>query len=128
MDSLAGILNILVDIVFVYLVVFGMNLWLVPQRPNQINKQLDQTLKELELGQLIALTVEVDQNQYLCYNALTKDFVCQGHNLTEIIERFKQRYPDKTAAIYNGDETAVQTLKQQWKDLNENSNSVRSSS
>jgi len=128
MDSLTDILNILVDIVFVCIVVYGMNLWLVSQRLKQVDKQLDQTLKELELGRLITLTVEIDQNQYLCYNAFTKAFVCQGHNLTEIIERFKQRYPDKNAAIYDGDETAVQTLKQQWKDLNENSNSVRSSS
>jgi hypothetical protein len=44
--------------------------------------------------------------------------------LKEIVERFKQRYPEKSAAIYNGDETAVRTLKSQLKELDENRSSV----
>jgi hypothetical protein len=81
----------------------------------------------LDEERLIALTVEVDQDQYFCYNSITKDFVCQGSDLKEIRERFRARYPDKDAAIYNGDQTAVATLKLQLKDLkkqNENSISI----
>jgi hypothetical protein len=81
----------------------------------------------LDEERLIALTVEVDQNQYFCYNSITKDFVCQGSDLKEIRERFRARYPDKDAAIYDGDESAVATLKSQLKDLkkqNENSISI----
>jgi len=81
----------------------------------------------LDEERLIALTVEVDHNQYFCYNSITKDFVCQGSDLTEIRERFRARYPDKDAAIYDGDATAVAALKSQLKDLkkqNENSISI----
>jgi hypothetical protein len=81
----------------------------------------------LDEERLIALTVEVDHNQYFCYNSITKDFVCQGSDLKEICERFRARYPDKDAAIYDGDQTAVATLKLQLKDLkkqNENSISI----
>jgi hypothetical protein len=79
----------------------------------------------LDEERLIALTVEVDQNQYFCYNSITKDFVCQGSDLTEIRERFRERYPDKDAAIYDGDQTAVATLKSQLKDLKkQNENSI----
>ena len=79
----------------------------------------------LDEERLIALTVEVDQNQYFCYNSITKDFVCQGSDLKEIRERFRARYPDKDAAIYDGDETAVATLKSQLKDLKkQNENSI----
>lgn len=79
----------------------------------------------LDEERLIALTVEVDQNQYFCYNSITKDFVCQGSDLTEIRERFRARYPDKDAAIYDGDQTAVATLKSQLKDLKkQNENSI----
>jgi hypothetical protein len=79
----------------------------------------------LDEERLIALTVEVDQNQYFCYNSITKDFVCQGSDLKEIRERFRARYPDKDAAIYDGDETAVATLKLQLKDLKkQNENSI----
>jgi hypothetical protein len=74
-------------------------------------------IEKLAQDQLIALTVEIDNNQYFCYNALTKDFVCQGYSLKEIIERFRLRYPDKAAAIYDGDETAVKTLKSQMDQL-----------
>ena len=79
----------------------------------------------LDEEKLIALTVEVDQDQYFCYNSITKDFVCQGRDLKEIRERFRARYPDKDAAIYDGDETAVATLKSQLKELKkQNENSI----
>ncbi len=79
----------------------------------------------LDEERLIALTVEVDQNQYFCYNSITKDFVCQGSDLKEIRERFRARYPDKDAAIYDGDESAVATLKSQLKELKkQNENSI----
>jgi hypothetical protein len=71
----------------------------------------------LDEERLIALTVEQDNDQYFCYNSITKDFVCQGSDLKEIRERFRARYPDKDAAIYDGDTTAVATLKSQLKDL-----------
>ena len=79
----------------------------------------------LDEERLIALTVEVDQDQYFCYNSVTKDFVCQGSDLKEIRERFRARYPDKDAAIYDGDESAVATLKSQLKELKkQNENSI----
>ena len=73
-------------------------------------------------GNLVLLTVEVDHNQYLCYNAVTQEFVCQGADLTEIAHRFRARFPDKTVAIFNGDTEAVSALHLQFKTKNENLN------
>jgi hypothetical protein len=89
-----------------------------------LENQLGAVVRDLDQEQLIPLTVEVDSDQYFCYNSITKAFVCQGHSLKEIVERFKQRYPEKSAAIYNGDETAVRTLKSQLKELDENRSSI----
>jgi len=96
-----------------------------------IEKSMEQELagvgQALDQERLITLTVEIDQNQYFCYNSITKDFVCQGSDLTEIRKRFRERYPDKDAAIYDGDRTAVATLKSQLQELkkqNENSISI----
>jgi hypothetical protein len=94
-----------------------------------IERSMEQELsgvgQALDEERLIALTVEVDQNQYFCYNSITKDFVCQGSDLKEIRERFRARYPDKDAAIYDGDESAVATLKLQLKELKkQNENSI----
>ena len=92
-----------------------------------MEKELSYVGQALDEERLIALTVEVDQDQYFCYNSITKDFVCQGSDLKEIRERFRARYPDKDAAIYDGDQTAVATLKLQLKELkkqNENSISI----
>ena len=96
-----------------------------------IEQSMEQELvgvgQALDEERLIALTVEQDNDQYFCYNSITKDFVCQGLDLTEIRKRFRERYPDKDAAIYDGDATAVATLKSQLKELkkqNENSISI----
>ena len=85
----------------------------------RFESELSTTMKNLAQERLIALTVEIDNNQYFCYNALTKDFVCQGYSLKEIIERFRLRFPNKAAAIYDGDEIAVRTLRNQMEELDE---------
>ena len=101
-------------------IVFLLFVWVVSRRIRiQFESELTTTMKNLAHERLIALTVEIDNNQYFCYNALTKDFVCQGYSLKEIIERFRLRYPNKAAAIYDGDETAVKTLRNQMEELDE---------
>ena len=102
-------------------VLFLLFVWILSRRIQiRFESELSTTMKNLAQERLIALTVEIDNNQYFCYNALTKDFVCQGYSLKEIIERFRLRYPHKAAAIYDGDETAVKTLRSQMKDMDEN--------
>jgi hypothetical protein len=98
--------------------------WLIHRVSQQLGQELDEVGQALDEERLIALTVEQEHDQYLCYNSVTNDFVCQGRDLKEIRERFRERYPNKDAAIYDGDRTAVATLKSQLKDLkakNENS-------
>ena len=111
-------------VVIMILIHVGLNLiaWMVKRR---VDSDLEEVSNDLELERLIPLTVEVVDNQYFCYNSITQDFVCQGVNLVEIVKRFKQRYPEKSAAIYDGDETAVRTLKSQLKELDENSSGIR---
>jgi len=102
-------------------IVFLLFVWILSRRIQiRFESELSTTMKNLAHERLIALTVEIDNNQYFCYNALTKDFVCQGYSLKEIIERFRLRFPDKSAAIYDGDETAVKTLRNQMEELDEN--------
>jgi hypothetical protein len=102
-------------------IVFLLFVWLMSRRlQSAVDSELGATMEQLAQDRLIALTVEIDNNQYFCYNALTKDFVCQGHSLKEIVERFRLRYPNKAAAIYDGDATAVRTLKSQMEHIDEN--------
>ena len=103
-------------------------LWWVRRIEARIVEELGEIAQDLEAEKLIALTVEVDGDQFLCYNAQTMTFVCQGRDLEEIRKRFRERFPSKSAAIYNGDESAVEVLKKQLKELNENSRSVGSAS
>ena len=113
------------------LVILAFNLlvlWIARRIEARIVEELGEIAQDLEAEKLIALTVEVDGDQFLCYNAQSMVFVCQGRDLEEIRERFRQRYPSKSAAIYNGDESAVRVLKKQLKELNENSRSVGSAS
>jgi hypothetical protein len=122
------IIEFIVDSLLIFVTIhIGLTLlgWVLKRR---VESDLNTVSKELELEQLIPLTIEVVDNQYFCYNSMTQDFVCQGSNLRDIVKRFKQRYPDKSAAIYNGDETAVRTLKLQLKELDENSSGIRSTS
>ena len=115
--------DFMIGFALTYLVVtlvFGLlKTWLMYKFEQHISQELTTIGQALDKERLIALTVEVDQDQYFCYNSITKDFVCQGSDLTEIRERFRARYPDKDAAIYDGDESAVAALKSQLTELKE---------
>lgn len=101
--------------------------WLL-NRQRQADTKLEEAIQDLEQQKLIALTIEVDKGMYFCYNSITQDFVCQGRDIQEIVKNFALRYPDKQAAIFDGDESAVVTLKQQMEQVSENSNSIRRTS
>ena len=113
----------------VYLVVnvtFGLlKAWVMYKFEQHISEELTSVGQALDEERLIALTVEHEHDQYFCYNSVTNDFVCQGRDLEEIRERFRERYPNKDAAIYDGDRTAVATLKSQLHELKkQNENSI----
>jgi hypothetical protein len=119
------IIEFLLDSLLIFITIYGiltLVAWVVKRR---VESDLNEVSMDLELERLIPLTIEVVDNQYFCYNSITQDFVCQGTDLVSIVRKFKQRYPDKAAAIFDGDETAVRTLKSQLKELDENSSSVR---
>jgi len=122
----------LIDIVFWFVAAYIsariLTSWLLDRLTREIRAEVEEFADRLDSGKLIPVTVEVDQEQYFCYNAITKDFVCQGYSLKEIAERFSQRFPESKLAIYNGDETAVKVLKEQMEKVYENRSSVGHSS
>lgn len=117
MEFVDFLIQLFVGYVIVNLVFGLLEAWMAYRLNQSIGSQYVAVSRALDEEKLIALTIEVDNNQYLCYNSVTNDFVCQGRDLKEIRERFRERYPDKDAAIYNGDETAVAVLKSQLKEL-----------
>jgi len=122
MNFIIDFISFLLDAMFFGALIWFVFTWAVARHLE--SNQVGTIVRDLDQERLIPLTVEVDQNQYFCYNSITKAFVCQGHSLKEIVDKFKQRYPEKSAAIYDGDETAVRTLKSQLKDLDENRSSI----
>ena len=122
MDLIIDFVNFILNVMFFGALTWFVFTWTVSRYLE--SHQVGSVVRDLDEERLIPLTVEVDLDQYFCYNSITKAFVCQGRNLKEIVERFRQRYPDKAAAIYDGDETAVRTLKSQLKELGENFSSI----
>jgi len=107
------LVDVLFWVVISYVIARVAMAWATDRLTQQLRADIEEFATRLETGKLIPVTVEVDQDQYFCYNALTKDFVCQGYTLKEIAERFMTRFPESKLAIYNGDETAVRVLKEQ---------------
>ena len=116
------LLDILVWCFISYLLARMLTAWLLNYLTRELRKEVDDIVHKLDSGKLIPVTVEVDQNQYFCYNAITNDFVCQGYTLKEIAERFNLRFPESKLAIHNGDEIAVKVLKEQMEKMYEDRN------
>ena len=78
---------------------------------------------------MIGLIVEQEGDVIYAYTEKDRQFVCQGATVTEIRERFKSRYPEKTAYLAGGDEALVERFKTELvklkeKEASENSLSV----
>lgn len=115
-------------VVGVFAMVVAAYWWLALRRASQkIQAELEKGLLQIDQDRLVLLRVEVNNDQFLCYNLQTKDFVCQGSNMGEIRQRFKQRFPHKNAAICDGDETAIRMLNTQIEELYETGTGIRSS-
>ena len=75
---------------------------------DDVLQKIDEFVDKLDNQKLIILDVELVDGQFMCYNILTKEFVCMGRNMTEVAERFQQRYPGKEAGIVKEDPVAQQ--------------------
>jgi len=111
------LIDLVIWFVVSYMLARLLTIWLTNRITSKFRAELAEYAERLDSGKLIPVTVEVEQEQYFCYNAITKDFVCQGYSLEEIADRFLLRFPESKLAIYNGDELAVKVLKQQMEEL-----------
>jgi hypothetical protein len=75
---------------------------------NEPASEVEEFVDKMVKQKLIILDIEAVDGQFMCYNSLTKEFVCMGQNMTEVQERFRQRYPDKEAALIKEDPVAQQ--------------------
>ena len=107
------------------LAVAGYVWWLFKRVERKIQRAVEKISNEIESQKQILLRVELDQDQFLCYNVETDQFVCQGSNVKEIFDRFKQRFPESVAKIIAGDEQAIARLIPQLEEYHENRNRVR---
>lgn len=76
----------------------------------------------------LSVNLEFDQNIYFLYNSEDGAFIAQGQDLLELRKNLHQRFPNRVISIDHGDPEAVNNLRQQIKDLNENSSGVGSTS
>jgi hypothetical protein len=101
------IVNFLINFAVVYFLVriaFTILSW-------RLEKQIVYVEQSVE-SQYMILDLEQADNQYFCYNTRTKDFVCQGRDMSEIVQNFKLRYPGKRGVIYNAKTDAITDLKE----------------
>jgi hypothetical protein len=106
------IINFLINFAMVYFlirIVFTLIAW-------RLEKQIVHVEKIVE-SEFVMLDLEHTDNQYFCYNTRTKDFVCQGQTMLEIVQNFKSRYPTKRGVIYNAETHAVTALDKDLKEL-----------
>lgn len=76
----------------------------------KFQNQLEQRLGEVLESRNIKMFVEEVDNMLFCYNADTKEFICQGKDFNEITELFKQRFPGYGAWLVDTDVAIAEKL------------------
>lgn len=105
-DTLIWVGNAMMIVGVVLIVgLVGLHVWL-----RHFNDRMEQALTELveQLeDQMIGLEIVIDNGMYFCYNSRDKQFICQGTDAREIIDRFQIRYPNKIAYLAGEPEDPV---------------------
>ncbi len=100
--------------------------WLARRAIDQfVEKLADISEEQEESNQQLRVNLEFEQNIYFLYNSDNGSFVAQGNDLLDLKKNLQQRFPNRTITIVKGDSDAMETLKRQLKDFNENSNRIR---
>jgi hypothetical protein len=102
------IIPVFVGIVLGVMILQVINIYRAWREFNESDREAEEFVDKMVKQQLIILDVEAVDEQFMCYNSLTKEFVCMGRNMTEVQERFRQRYPHKEAALIKEDPVAQQ--------------------
>ena len=102
------IIPVFVGIVLGVMILQVINIYRAWREFNEPASDVEEFVDKMVKQKLIILDVEAVDGQFMCYNSLTKEFVCMGRNMTEVQERFQQRYPGKEAGVVKEDPVAQQ--------------------
>ena len=102
------IIPVFVGIVLGVMILQVINIYRAWREFNESDREVEEFVDKMVKQKLIILDIEAVDGQFMCYNSLTKEFVCMGQNMEEVQERFRQRYPDKEAALIKEDPVAQQ--------------------
>ena len=102
------IIPVFVGIVLGVMILQAINIYRAWREFNEPASEVEEFVDKMVKQKLIILDIEAVDGQFMCYNSLTKEFVCMGQNMTEVQERFRQRYPHKEAALIKEDPVAQQ--------------------
>lgn len=112
------------------IIIWAVIAWLVMRwidiRAKDYARARQQILQERLQDQPVRLSVEQMGDMLYCWDAATKDFVCQGRNIEELRQNFSLRYPNRNAAIAQGPEDLIDALRQQLQTLKQNDQLVSS--
>lgn len=102
------IIPVFVGVILGVMILQVINIYRAWREFNDTDHKVEEFVDKMVKQKLIILDIEAVDGQFMCYNSLTKEFVCMGRNMTEVQERFRQRYPDKEAALIKEDPVAQQ--------------------
>lgn len=117
-----------------YLIVFALGMlaatllirWMARRAIDQFVERFADAVEQKVEANELNVELEFEQNIYFLYNSDDGSFVAQGNNLMDLKQHINQRFPNRTIKIVKGDPAVLESLKDQIKDINENSNSIRS--
>jgi uncharacterized UPF0160 family protein len=109
MDFIIGMFSGMIITAFAVYLIFK---YMERQLMAEIEK-LTETLETSESDNIVA-TVEVVDNQYFCYNKDNSQFLCYGATLTELVSRFRDRFPDRGITLEGQSRDITEELYRQY--------------
>ena len=99
--------------------------WAAERFVDRLLAEIEKDSEQKTADNNIRMQIELVENQVLCYNADTKEFICQGQDLAEVLKRFKQRFPGTDGVLIPGDDPAAREwIRTEMKKIDETGASI----
>lgn len=98
--------------------------WAANRFVDRLLAEIEKDSKQSAADNSMRMEVELVENQVMCYNADTKEFICQGQDLAEALKRFRQRFPGIDGVLVPSSSAEGEWIRAEMDKINETSTGI----
>jgi len=97
------------EIWFALCMVLVVGVWLYSRKLHGEVKEIEKDIR-MVMDKIMFMRIEKHDDKVFAYNAMTEEFICQGHDMDDLNANFGKRYPGRRGVIVEPNKETTSVL------------------